>query len=105
MTTKQTSMRETYAISNGHFTELSCQDCADMWRDDHGLTWNSARTHTIDESDAYCAWEPYGEADSVATCASCGIYLDMSLTPDGREYLAENRDGYPAFVLEYHGIE
>ncbi len=103
--TEQTTMLATYSIGDGDFTELACQSCAENFADDMGLTWNDSVTHTIDDAKAYATWEPYGETDSVATCSACHAILDMSLTQDGLAWLRENRDGFPAFVLEYYRID
>jgi hypothetical protein len=104
MTTE--SLKQSYAIehSNGDFREHACESCAEEFAETHGLTWNWNRNFTEDSVSGFHAynmlWDS-GETDYPVSC-SCGQYLDVTLTRDGREYMLSN--DFPEWLYEAHGV-
>ena len=106
-TRQQTSLEHAFEIGNGEFTDLVCEDCAVEWAKEYQLEWSGGKAYnssTIERenSDAYASdASTYadGETDTPPSC--CGWYLDISLTPDGVEYLKQE---FPKWVQELYGV-
>jgi len=104
-TLNQTFLFHAFEIGDGEFSDIVCQDCAVKFADEHGLTWRDGHaydsfTEPLENSEAHAGDVPtwaLGESDYPYSC--CGLYLDTTFTPEGREYLEEN---FPKWVQELY---
>lgn len=101
-------IHSTYAIETADFADLVCRDCAIDFATEHNLTWNRPATYdfteTVDDEDSLAAYEDvFGqlESDTPQAC-DCGAWLDTRLTRDGIQYLTDEKDNYPGFVVKFH---
>lgn len=101
------TLQQPYIIGDesGDFIAYACRDCAEEFAKDNGLEWNSNRNSTEEHESGLYAYDTLwdsGESDTPTAC-SCGQYLDVQLTKDGKNYVLEH-GGFPEWLLNEYGI-
>lgn len=101
-----TDITQLYIIETYDSIDYTCRDCAVKFATDNGLTWNRPATYDYtreSENNCYTYEDTFGqvETDYPVAC-DCGQWLDARLTQDGINYIEENIDSMPSFIINYY---
>lgn len=91
-TTAPQTLEDAWVIGNDDLTDLVCETHAREYAAQNGLVFEyEGFTEESPNGYAYALFSGRDiESDYPHACSWCGVYLDASLTEDGRQYVREN---------------